>query len=295
MTIPDPASLTNTFVFTDPGDYVFQLTADDGQAATFALVTVSVILPTQVNLSASVSDAYELGPVPGQFTLTRDGDTNELTVFLEISGTASNRVDYVELTNVITFIAGTNTVTLDVMPFLDYSIEGDEQVTLTIITNAAYSIGGGQASVTIHDSPYGLWSIAHFTLEQLTHPELSGPGADFDHDGLPNFAEYALNLDPKTATPMPAFGWGLETNTNDGLQHLTFTYTRRLSPRDVEYGVYVSTNLLSWNTGTNYVEEFFRTNDANGITETVKTRALAPYPSPAPLYMNLRVWLQRVP
>ena len=295
VAIPDPLSLTNTFVFADPGDYVFQLTADDGQAAAFALVTVTVILPTRVDISASISEAAELGPVSGQFTLTRDGDTNELTVYLDISGTASNRVDYAELTNVVTFPSGSNTMTLDVLPFLDYGIEGDEFVTLTIVTNIAYSIGNGQATVVIHDSPYGLWSIAQFTLEQLTHPELSGPGADFNHDRVPNFAEYALNRDPKAANPMPPFGWGFETNTNDGLRHLTLTYTRRLPPRDVEYGVYVSTNLLTWDTGTNYVEEFSRSNDTNGITETVKTRALMPFPSSTNLFMNLRVWLQQVP
>jgi hypothetical protein len=252
-------------------------------------------LPTRVDISASISEAAELGPVSGQFTLTRDGDTNELTVYLDISGTASNRVDYAELTNVVTFPSGSNTMTLDVLPFLDYGIEGDEFVTLTIVTNIAYSIGNGQATVVIHDSPYGLWSIAQFTLEQLTHPELSGPGADFNHDRVPNFAEYALNRDPKAANPMPPFGWGFETNTNDGLRHLTLTYTRRLPPRDVEYGVYVSTNLLTWDTGTNYVEEFSRSNDTNGITETVKTRALMPFPSSTNLFMNLRVWLQQVP
>ena len=32
VTIPDPNSLTNTFIFTNAGDYVFRLTADDGQA-----------------------------------------------------------------------------------------------------------------------------------------------------------------------------------------------------------------------------------------------------------------------
>jgi hypothetical protein len=295
FTIPNPASLTNTLVFSDPGDYVFQLTADDGQAATFALVTVTAIEPTRVDITASISEAAELGPVSGQFTLTRAGDTNALTVYLNISSTASNGLDYAELPNTLTFPIGSDTMTLDVLPFLDYAIEGDEFVTLTIVTNAAYSIGNGQATVVIHDSPYGLWSIAHFTLEQLTHPELSGPGADFNHDGVPNFAEYALNRDPKATNSTPPFGWGFETDTNDGLKHFTLIYTRRLPPRDVQYGVYLSTDLLTWATGTNYIEEFFRTNDTNGITETVKTRALLPFPGSTNLFMNLRVWLQQVP
>ena len=63
----------------------------------------------------------------------------------------------------------------------------------------------------------------------------------------------------------------------------------------MEYGVFVSSNLLTWNTGTNFVQEFFRTNDANGITETVKARALVPFPNPSKYFMNIRVWLQQVP
>jgi hypothetical protein len=295
ITIPDPASLTNTFVFSDPGDYVFRLTAFDGELTSFADVTVTVIPPTEVDIYADAPDAYELGPLAGNFTLIRNGDTNELTVYLAISGTASNGVDYVTLTNSVTFPEGSNYIGLPVTPFLDFAIEGDESVIVTILTNVAYFSGNGQATVTIHDSPYGLWSIQHFTLEQLTHPEISGPSADPDKDGIANFLEYAFNLDPLGADNSPGFQWDFETSSNDNSLHLTLTYTRRLVPRDVEYGVYVSTNLLHWDTGTNYVEEFFRSNDPNGSTETVKARALAPYPGPTSLFMNVRVWLQQVP
>jgi hypothetical protein len=295
VTIPDPSSLTNTLVFTDPGDYLFQLTADDGQAATFALVTVTVILPTEVDVSASIPEASELGPAMGQFTITRIGDTNDLTVYLAFSGSSTNGVDYTELPTQVTFPAGTDTLTLDVVPFLEYAIEGDQSAILTVVTNIAYSIGNGQATVVVHDSPYGVWSVTNFTLQELTHPELSGPGADFNHDGIQNFVEYALNLDPKATNSVAPFGWGFETDTNDGLQHLTITYTRRLSPRDVQYGLFVSTDLQTWNTGTNWVEEFFTSPDTNGFTETVKSRALQPFPNPTNLFMNLRVWLEQVP
>jgi hypothetical protein len=294
VTIPDPLSLTNTLTFTDPGDYLFQLTADDGQAATFALVTVTVILPTVVDVYTSISDAYELGPVNGQFMLTRNGDTNDLTVYLSLSGTASNRLDYAQLPTEVTFPAGTDTLTFDVAPFLDYEIEGDEVALLTIVTNSAYSIGNGQASVMIHDSPYGVWSTANFTLQELTHPELSGARADFNQDGVGNFAEYALNRDPRATNPPPVFAWGFEKDNYDGLQHLTITYTRRLAPRDVQYGVFVSSDLQNWNTGTNWVREFSTFPDTNGFTETVKSRALMPFPSQTNLFMNLRVWLEQV-
>jgi hypothetical protein len=294
--MPDPTSLSNTMVFTNGGLYTFQLTADDGQAAAFRLVTVTAIPPTQVSIYADMPDAYELGPIAGDFTLYRDGDTNDaLTVYLAISGTASNGVDYVTLTNLVTFDPGSNSVSIPVMPFLDIAIEGDESVILTVVSNISYSIQNGQAIVTIHDSPYGVWSIQNFTLEQLTKPALTGPRASFENDGMPNFAAYAFNLDPKALNSNPPYRWDLEVSPEDELLHLTLTYTRRLPPRDVEYGVFVSTNLQTWNTGTNYVEEFSSSPDTNGITETVKTRALMPVPSSTNLYMNIGVWLQQVP
>jgi len=297
--IPNPASLSNSFVFTNGGQYTFQFTANDGQAATFSLVTVTSTPPTQVTIYADVSDAYNLGPVPGDFTLTRTGgDTNDaLTIYLAISGTSSNGVNYAALTNLATFDPGSNSVSIPVLPILDYSIKGDESVIMTIVSNISYSIvnGPGQATVTIHDSPYGEWSIANFTLEQLTEPQISGPGASFENDGLPNFAAYAFNLDPKVANTNPPYAWGLELDPNDGLQHLTLTYTRWLPPRVVQYGVFVSTDLQTWNSGTNYVEEFSSSQDTNGITETVEVRALMPVPSSTNLYMNIGVWIEQVP
>jgi hypothetical protein len=295
ITIPDPTNLTNTYTFTDPGDYVFRLTAFDGQLTSFSDVTVTVVPPTEVDIFADISDAYDMGPVSGDFTITQNGETNAVTVYLAISGTASNGVDYVTMTNVVTIPAGSNSITLPVLPILNYSIKGDQAVTVTVITNIAYFIGNGQATVTIHDSPYGVWSIQHFTLEELTHPELSGAGADFSGDGIVNFAKYAFNLNPRVKNSNPPYAWDFETDTNDNLTHLTLTYTRIAPPRVVQYGVYVSTDLLNWYTGTNYVEEFLATNNPDGVTETVKTRALMPFPSSTNLFMNIRVWLDQVP
>ena len=236
-----------------------------------------------------------MGPVTGDFTITPTGDTNALTVYLAMSGTASNEVDYITFTNIVTIPAGSNAVSVPLIPILSYHIKGDETVIVTIITNIAYSIGTASATVTIHDSPYGLWSITNFTLEELTQPHLSGAGADFSHDGLANFAKYAFSLNPKVVNTNPPYAWDFENDTNDNRMHLTLTYSRLLPPRVVQYGVYVSTDLLNWNTGSNYVEDFFATNNPDGLTQTVKTRALMPFPSTTNLFMNIRVWLEQVP
>jgi hypothetical protein len=292
VTITNVHSLTNTIAFSQTGEYVFRLVADDGQVKVFDDVTVTVTEPTRVDVLATDSEAAELGPDTGEFTFTRNGDTNfELSVFLALSGTASNGADFIGLTNVVTFPAGTDTVRFVVVPFLDHRIEGDETLIVTIVSNLAYTIGSGQATVTIHDSPYGVWSVQHFTLEELTLPNLSSEAADFDHDGLVNFAEYAANLDPKTPETNSPLAAAIELNPNDGRSHLTLTYHRRLPPTDAAYAVYVSNDLVTWNTGTNYVEEIQATDDGNSLTETVKARIKAPYPGATNTFATVRVWL----
>ena len=180
-------------------------------------MTAKVIEPTRIDVYASDSEAAELGPDTGQFTFTRSGDTNEMTIFLTLSGTASNGVDYIELTNTVTFPAEIDTVSIDVTPFLDPRIEGDETVTFTIVTNAAYTVGNASATVTIHDSPYGVWSVQHFSLEELTRPELSSETADFDNDGWINFVEYAANFNPKSPDANPPVTTAIELDPTNSL------------------------------------------------------------------------------
>ncbi len=293
VTITNVNSLTNTIQFTMDGEYVFRLISDDGQVKVFQDVTNKVIEPTRVDIFASDSEAAELGPDTGEFTFTRDGDTNfEMTVYLAMSGTASNGADFITLSNTMVFPAGEDTTKWLLVPFLDHRIEGDETFTLSIASNIAYSIGNGEATITIHDSPYGVWSVQHFTLEQLTLPNISGEGADFDHDGLVNFAEYAADRDPITPETNSPVTTAIELDPSDGKNHIMITYPRRLEPTDTSYAVYVSNDLIHWQTGTNYVQELQATDDGNNLTETVKAEVVAPYTTDTNQFVNVRVWLR---
>jgi hypothetical protein len=191
----------------------------------------------------------------------------------------------------VTFPAGVDTVKFTVTPFLDHRTEGDETITLTLVSNVIYTITSGEATVTIHDSPYGMWNIANFTLEELTDAVLSGEVADYDHDGLVNFAEYAVNRYPKAAETNSPLQTAIEFDPADGTNHITLTYQRRVPPTDVAYAVALSTNLVHWQTDTNLVQELSALPDANGLTETVKTRLVAPWPAGVPQFVTIRVWL----
>ena len=138
--------------------------------------------PTPGNPAAAVVDQQTAGWGVFVVAMVANVTTNfqDLTI---TGGTASNGMDFIRLTNEITFAAGTDTVVVVLTPFLDHPIEGDETFTFTIVSNLAYTVGTASATVTIHDSPYGVWSIQHFTLEELTDPTVSGEAADFDLNG----------------------------------------------------------------------------------------------------------------
>ncbi|NOS68533.1 MAG: PKD domain-containing protein [Verrucomicrobia bacterium] len=294
VVITNANSISNTVWFTQAGEYVFRLIADDGQVKTYDDLDVTVTEPTQVNVIATDSDAAELGPDTAELMFTRVGDTNfNLTVLLAISGTASNGADFphIPLTNSVTFAAGVESIIYPIVPFLDHRTEGDEQFICTILTNIAYYIGSSPGTVTIHDSPYGMWNIANFTLEELTLPNLSGEDADFDSDTRMNFVEYVANTNPKFGEPGAPLVSVIESNPTNGT-HITFTYTRRIEPTDVSYQAVVSDDLLTWHSGTNYVQEISVTDDGNNLTETVFSQVVAPWPNGTSQFITVRVWLR---
>lgn len=292
VTITNANALTNFVVFNEVGTNVFRLIGDDGQVKVFDDLEVIAVEPTLLTVFATDPDAAELGPDPGQFTLTRAGDlTANLIVWLEFSGVSSNGADFPLLTNALTFTPGADALDLVVTPFLDDRIEGDESAILTIVSNLAYTVGSSPATVTIHDSPYGQWSVERFSLEELTFPNLSSAGADFDHDGYVNFVEYAAHRDPRSAETNAPLVMTIELDPADGLKRLTFTYTRRLPPTDTEYAISVSTNLLTWATGPDYFDEISATDDGNLLTETVTARLKTPFPTAARAFVTVRLRL----
>ncbi len=197
---------------------------------------------------------------------------------------------FIPLTNSVTFAPGVETITYPIVPFLDHRTEGDEQFTVTIISNIAYTIGNSPGTITIHDSPYGMWNIAHFTLEELTLPNLSGEDADFDLDTKMNFVEYAVNRDPKFGEISTPLVTAIESDTNG--TYITLTYTRRIEPTDAAYQPVVSNDMITWHSGTNHIQEISVTDDGNSLTETVKARLVAPWPNGTNQFITVRVWLR---
>jgi hypothetical protein len=88
-----------------------------------------------------------------QFVFTRTGNTTkELTVEYKISGTATNGVDYTELSGKIIFAKGSSTAVLDVVGIDDSLAESDETVKVKIKQSDKYNRSSNKkATATIYD------------------------------------------------------------------------------------------------------------------------------------------------
>jgi pectate lyase len=136
--------------------------------------------------------------------------------------------------------------------------------TLTAVTNVPNLVtncaGVGKVG-------FELWQMERFNLAQLADPAISGPDATPAHDGVSNFAKYALLLDPFTPVASPLTPFRIEDSNG------VLTYSRPETATDVTYRVLVSDDLLVWSE-TNIVQTLLPT-DAVGI-ETWEARYTGP-------------------
>jgi parallel beta-helix repeat protein len=107
-----------------------------------------------VTVVATDANAAEKGPDPGTFTISRSGSTTTaLTVNYSLGGTAINGVDYESLSGSVTIPAGAASANIVVRPIDDKIVEVAELVTLTLISDTAYTVGPlAIAVITIVDN-----------------------------------------------------------------------------------------------------------------------------------------------
>lgn len=167
-------------------------------------------------------------------------------------------------------------------------------LTVIPITNAGESFTvtfpSYSMNVIVLAAPQGFsaWQQGKFTSDELADPAISGPAADPDQDGITNLLEYALALEPKTASRLglPVMG---EESIN-GETHATFTFTKPRVIDDISYTVQVSTDLEIWNSGPGHA---IRTDDGSTDQATFRlTRAVSEGPGQ---FVRLLVMLSAPP
>ncbi len=240
-----------------------------------------------VTVAASAPDAYEEGPTAGDFTITQTGSAS-LPVAYNLGGTAALNSRYTIASSPFTLAAGSTSGMLAVTPIPNDQYDGDQTVVLTLAAGN-YLIGGtGTATVTIHDKPFDAWKYANFG-SNANNAAISGPLADPDGDGIPNLIEYALNRTPTVPDATSLLTLGSETDISTGLNYLTASYSRRISAPDITYYVDVSSDLVTWNSGSAYTTDESVTADGNSVTETVKVRILSSTDQNPRMFVRLRI------
>jgi len=100
-------------------------------------------------------------------------------------------------------------------------------------------------------TPFAQWQITHFSTAQLTNAAVAGLNADPDADGLPNFTEHGLGREPLLAESAASGEAAIDSLS--GSNHLALVYSRGRAAIDVAFSADVSSNLVSWQSGSNRV------------------------------------------
>ncbi|HVU34383.1 MAG TPA: DUF1800 family protein [Opitutaceae bacterium] len=144
-----------------PGSYGIQVSGVGGTGG-LALVEVYDLTPASaptVTIVASKANSDQSGSNPGEFTVTRTGDTlDPLTVGYSISGSALNGFDFPALPGYVTIPAGSSSATIPLAPNPTVENDGTKTATLTLTSGAGYTVGSqGSATVSIAFVPGTLY------------------------------------------------------------------------------------------------------------------------------------------
>ncbi len=143
----------------------------------------------------------------------------------------------------------------------------------TLNVGGAFTTFGGapkgmlaRVLVNAPSGPNGAFLNANFTPAELSDPLIAGDTADPDHDGIPNLAEYAFALNPRTngASGLPTVAVVL----SGGFYANEITFTRLVPATDISYIVETSGDSITWvNNNTTLVNTV-----PQGATERVTFR-----------------------
>jgi len=127
---------------------------------------------TSVTPSVSVTATDSIAAEPsntGQFTITRSTTSGNLTVNYTVSGTATSGSDFSALAGSVVIPNGQTAAAVTVTPLNDSIAENDETVTLTLSTNANYTVSSpSNATVTINDDDFVGNSVIYLSTDTAT-------------------------------------------------------------------------------------------------------------------------------
>jgi hypothetical protein len=142
-----------------------------------------------------------------------------------------------------------------------------------------------EAMFHIISRPFDAWRATNFTSAELLDESISGPAADPDHDGLPNFEEYFFAHLPKlydAASP-----WRVRIINN----HLQIVWTQRADVPDVSVAVERADRVEGpWFGGEGLVEQLTAPGDTP-LTLEVASQIRLPAVSARSQFLRMRLGL----
>jgi fibronectin type 3 domain-containing protein len=144
--------------------------------------------------------------------------------------------------------------------------------------NAAgyFDFTGIEDITTPTQSPYATWFAAYPSITDTT------PTDDPNNIGAPNLLAYAFNLDP---TKSAVTGLPVVTAQNG---YLTISFVERNLPTDLIYTVQVSSDLVTWNSGSTYTTPV-STTAIDSATQRVVVRDNIPISSGSTRFIRVNV------
>lgn len=127
---------------------------------------------------------------------------------------------------------------------VNWTVSAATQFTVGQGNGAGFQMQSARVSAPLPATPWAEWRARAFNAAQLADPNISGPGADPDHDSVVNLAEFALGGHPLLAG-------GAHGRITPGLilsggrQRLTMTVTKRCD-RTVLWSGQASLDLAAW-------------------------------------------------
>ncbi len=124
------------------------------------------VLPN-VSIAASIASVDENASTSAVLTVSRTGSTaSDLLVNFSVGGDAVSGTDYVSIGASIVIPAGSSSVGLPISPLNDGLLEGNENVSVSLLASANYIVATPTATVTIRDDDQPTLPIANFSLDQ---------------------------------------------------------------------------------------------------------------------------------
>lgn len=168
----------------------------------FRVFTSPAALPGQIQLSSATASGAEGSSVV--ITASRTGGSfGALSMNYATQALTAAPTRFTPVAGILSWASGDTTSRTISIPLLNDSIVQPDE---TLALNLGVPMGGHtnaapwQTVVTVASgAPLGLWRLGLFTPTQLLDPNISGPSADFDADGLSNVLEFAFGTNPTQA------------------------------------------------------------------------------------------------